>query len=58
MSNPLTGAEALTAPPKKLPWYRKLGMQVLLSLVLGIAVGFCFPSLRRNSSYWAICFLP
>ena len=29
--------------PKPLPWYRKLGMQVLLSLVLGIAVGFVFP---------------
>lgn len=29
--------------PKALPWYRKLGMQVLLSLVLGIAVGFVFP---------------
>jgi aerobic C4-dicarboxylate transport protein len=28
---------------KKTPWYRKLGMQVLLSLVLGIAVGFLFP---------------
>ncbi|MFC5523909.1 cation:dicarboxylate symporter family transporter [Polaromonas jejuensis] len=34
---------AAIAPPKKLPWYRKLGMQVLLSLVLGIAVGFIFP---------------
>ncbi|WP_432239533.1 cation:dicarboxylate symporter family transporter [Herbaspirillum robiniae] len=33
----------IIAPPKKLPWYRKLGMQVLLSLVLGIAVGFIFP---------------
>lgn len=33
----------IIAPPKKLPWYRKLGMQVLLSLVLGIAVGFLFP---------------
>ncbi len=32
-----------SAPPKKLPWYRKLGMQVLASLVLGIAVGFLFP---------------
>uniref|UniRef100_UPI000D35D2B4 cation:dicarboxylate symporter family transporter n=1 Tax=unclassified Variovorax TaxID=663243 RepID=UPI000D35D2B4 len=32
----------LTAP-QPLPWYRKLGMQVLLSLVLGIAVGFAFP---------------
>ncbi|MBP0598856.1 cation:dicarboxylase symporter family transporter [Herbaspirillum sp. LeCh32-8] len=33
----------IIAPPKKIPWYRKLGMQVLLSLVLGIAVGFLFP---------------
>jgi aerobic C4-dicarboxylate transport protein len=31
------------APPRKLPWYRKLGMQVLLALVLGIAVGLVFP---------------
>jgi len=34
---------AAPAPKKALPWYRKLGMQVLLSLVLGIAVGFVFP---------------
>jgi aerobic C4-dicarboxylate transport protein len=27
----------------KLPWYRNLGMQVLLSLALGIAVGLAFP---------------
>lgn len=33
----------LIAPPKKLPWYRKLGMQVLIALLLGIAVGFAFP---------------
>ncbi len=33
----------LVAPPKKLPWYRKLGMQVLVALLLGIAVGFVFP---------------
>ncbi|WP_431509409.1 cation:dicarboxylate symporter family transporter [Variovorax sp. DAIF25] len=33
----------LVAPPKKLPWYRKLGMQVLVALLLGIAVGFAFP---------------
>jgi len=32
-----------TAAARPLPWYRKLGMQVLLSLVLGIAVGFLFP---------------
>ncbi|MGJ7505801.1 cation:dicarboxylate symporter family transporter [Variovorax sp. GT1P44] len=31
------------APTKKLPWYRKLGMQVLVSLILGILVGFAFP---------------
>lgn len=36
------GATAL-ALPKKLPWYRKLGMQVLVSLILGILVGFAFP---------------
>src|SRR5574337_683891 len=36
-------ADAAIAPPKKLPWYRKLGMQVLVSLVLGIVVGFAFP---------------
>lgn len=34
----------LQAPAKRLPWYRKLGMQVLVSLVLGIAVGFMFPA--------------
>ncbi len=36
-------ADAVLAPPKKLPWYRKLGMQVLVSLILGILVGFAFP---------------
>lgn len=36
-------ADAIVATPKKLPWYRKLGMQVLVSLILGIAVGFAFP---------------
>jgi aerobic C4-dicarboxylate transport protein len=36
-------ADSIAASPKKLPWYRKLGMQVLLSLILGIAVGFAFP---------------
>ncbi|WP_233858625.1 cation:dicarboxylate symporter family transporter [Paraburkholderia sp. HD33-4] len=37
--------DALVASPKKLPWYRKLGVQVLLALVLGIAVGLVFPKL-------------
>ncbi len=32
-----------TKPANPLPWYRKLGMQVLVSLILGIAVGFVFP---------------
>ena len=36
-------AESPIAPPRKLPWYRKLGMQVLVALVLGIVVGFVFP---------------
>lgn len=36
-------ADTIAASPKKLPWYRKLGMQVLVSLILGIAVGFAFP---------------
>ena len=35
--------DSIVAPPKKLPWYRKLGMQVLVSLILGIAVGLIFP---------------
>ncbi|WP_044530546.1 cation:dicarboxylate symporter family transporter, partial [Herbaspirillum sp. B65] len=33
----------IITPRKGLPWYRKLGMQVLLSLILGIAAGFLFP---------------
>jgi len=32
------------ATPRRLPWYRRLGMQVLVSLILGIAVGFAFPA--------------
>jgi aerobic C4-dicarboxylate transport protein len=35
--------DTTVTPPKKLPWYRKLGMQVLVSLVIGIAVGLVFP---------------
>lgn len=36
-------AHAPAQAAKKTPWYRKLGMQVLVSLILGIAVGFIFP---------------
>ncbi|MDM0015573.1 cation:dicarboxylase symporter family transporter [Variovorax sp. J22P168] len=44
MTNASTLAPAaLPAPTRKLPWYRKLGTQVLISLVLGIVVGFAFP---------------
>ncbi|MCP3018356.1 cation:dicarboxylate symporter family transporter [Cupriavidus basilensis] len=43
MENHSSSADAPISPPRKLPWYRKLGMQVLVSLVLGIAVGFLFP---------------
>jgi aerobic C4-dicarboxylate transport protein len=38
-----TAQPAALALPKKLPWYRKLGMQVLVALILGILVGFAFP---------------
>ena len=34
---------SIDAPRRVLPWYRKLGMQVFISLLLGIAVGFAFP---------------
>jgi len=34
----------MTTITKRTPWYRKLGMQVLLSLVLGIAIGLLFPT--------------
>jgi len=44
MQNASSSSDALTSPPKKLLWYRKLGMQVLLALVLGIVVGFAFPT--------------
>lgn len=43
MNNTAAHNDTTIPAPKKLPWYRKLGMQVLLSLVLGIAVGFIFP---------------
>jgi aerobic C4-dicarboxylate transport protein len=43
MTTQIHQADSIAASPKKLPWYRKLGMQVLLSLILGIAVGFAFP---------------
>jgi len=43
MTNDNTSGNGSVAPPAKRPWYRKLGMQVLISLVLGIAVGLIFP---------------
>ena len=43
MNNASSVAQSSIAPLKKMSWYRKLGMQVLLALVLGIAVGFLFP---------------
>ena len=44
MTSTLASTAPVGPPPaKKLPWYRKLGMQVLVSLVLGIVVGFLFP---------------
>ncbi|MDM0021053.1 cation:dicarboxylate symporter family transporter [Variovorax saccharolyticus] len=44
MTHPSTADEGALALPRKLPWYRKLGTQVLISLILGIVVGFAFPS--------------
>lgn len=41
--SPVDNRSTALASPKALPWYRKLGMQVLVSLILGIAVGFIFP---------------
>ncbi|SDP32822.1 aerobic C4-dicarboxylate transport protein [Ralstonia sp. 25mfcol4.1] len=40
-----TSTQSPAAPParKHLPWYRRLGMQVLLALILGIVVGFALP---------------
>ncbi|AOZ01735.1 dicarboxylate/amino acid:cation symporter [Cupriavidus sp. USMAHM13] len=32
------------APARPLPWYRRLGMQVLVALAFGIAVGFALPA--------------
>lgn len=49
--------ESVVAPPKKLPWYRKLGMQVLLSLVLGIAVGLIFPKFAAQLKVMGDIFL-
>jgi aerobic C4-dicarboxylate transport protein len=43
MTNDNASTNDTVAPPAKRPWYRKLGMQVLISLVLGIAVGLIFP---------------
>ncbi|MFZ4288731.1 cation:dicarboxylate symporter family transporter [Variovorax sp. HJSM1_2] len=43
MQAPITSAGTAVPSAPPLPWYRKLGMQVLVSLVLGIAVGFIFP---------------
>ncbi|MFM0467674.1 cation:dicarboxylate symporter family transporter [Paraburkholderia strydomiana] len=43
MTNDNTSGNGSVTPPAKRPWYRKLGMQVLISLVLGIAVGLIFP---------------
>ena len=43
MTNDNVSRDESIAPPARRPWYRKLGMQVLLSLVLGIAVGLIFP---------------
>ncbi|WP_028219939.1 cation:dicarboxylate symporter family transporter [Paraburkholderia oxyphila] len=44
MNNDSASRNALPAQVKR-PWYRRLGMQVLVSLVLGVALGLIFPKL-------------
>ncbi|MET1113355.1 MAG: cation:dicarboxylase symporter family transporter [Comamonas sp.] len=36
-------AAGMPAAAPRLPWYRRLGTQVLISMLLGIVVGFAFP---------------
>ncbi|MEB2543764.1 cation:dicarboxylase symporter family transporter [Burkholderia cenocepacia] len=43
MSRSQRTTETIVAPSPKRPWYRRLGMQVLAALVLGIVVGLLFP---------------
>lgn len=43
MTTQIQQGGGIAASKAKLPWYRKLGMQVLVSLILGIIVGFAFP---------------
>jgi Sodium:dicarboxylate symporter family len=43
MNHAQTSRDEPVAPAPKRPWYRKLGMQVLASLVLGIVAGLLFP---------------
>ncbi|AXV84020.1 cation:dicarboxylate symporter family transporter [Ralstonia solanacearum] len=43
MMNDQASSKESIAPAAKRPWYKKLGMQVLASLVLGIAAGLLFP---------------
>ncbi|MDF3089187.1 cation:dicarboxylate symporter family transporter [Burkholderia semiarida] len=43
MTNDSTSHNESVAPLAKRAWYRRLGMQVLISLALGIAVGLIFP---------------
>lgn len=38
-----TQTPAAPPAPKHLPWYRRLGMQVLVALILGVVVGFALP---------------
>jgi aerobic C4-dicarboxylate transport protein len=55
-NEPVQKNNALAAP-KRLPWYRRLGMQVLLALVLGIAAGFLFPHAASQLKFLGDMFL-
>lgn len=43
MQHTSTQTPAAPSARKHLPWYRRLGMQVLLALILGIVAGFALP---------------
>lgn len=45
------------APPPSQPWFKKLGTQVLIAMVLGILVGFISPSFAASLKFLGDMFL-
>lgn len=52
-----TRTEHADTPSARLPWYRKLGAQVLLSLVLGVLIGFAWPQFAIRLKFLGDMFL-